>query len=84
MRRRERENMSGRGIKPIERIRDVLDGNPPLIIIECPCGANTVARRPDAPTLLGWRVAWPEKTYKLMRVAGVCPKCVSTPEEAGA
>jgi len=70
--------MAGKGVKHIPRTRDVLDGDPPLIIIECECGANTIARRPTAITLLGWRVEWPEKTVKMMRVVGVCPKCLNT------
>ena len=69
-----------RGVKQIERRRDVLDGDQPVVIIECACGNNTIARRPDAPTLRGWRVKWPRNTHKLMRVFGVCPKCASTRE----
>jgi lysyl-tRNA synthetase class I len=67
-----------KGVKPISRKKDVLDGDPPLVIVECECGANTIARRPTAITLLGWRVEWPEKTVKMMRVVGVCPKCLNT------
>jgi len=70
--------MAGKGVKPIPRTRDVLDGDPPLVIVECACGNNTIARRPTAITLSGWRVEWPEKTVKMMRVSSVCPKCLNT------
>jgi len=66
-----------KGIKPIERRRDVLDGDPPLVIVECECGNNTIARRPTASTLRGWLVKWPAKTHKMMKISGVCPKCAS-------
>ena len=64
--------------KPTYKARDILDDDPPLVIVECACGNNTIARRPTAITLLGWRVEWPEKTIKMMRVVGVCPKCLNT------
>jgi len=69
--------VTAKGVKPIPRKRDVLDGDPPLVIVECACGANTIARTPAAITLEGWRVEWPEKTTKLMRLQGICPKCLS-------
>jgi hypothetical protein len=64
-------------VKSVYKTRDILDEDPPLVIVECACGANTVARTPISITLENWRVEWPEQTFKMMRVRGVCPKCLN-------
>jgi len=69
--------MANKGVKPISRTRDVLDGDPPLVIVECACGVKTVARMSTSITLENWRVEWPEKTFQMMRISGVCPRCLS-------
>ena len=63
--------------RPTYRAIDILGEDPPLVIVECACGANTVARTPISITLENWRVEWPEQTFKMMRVRGVCPKCLN-------
>lgn len=48
-----------------------------VAIVECACGANTVARTPRAETLADWTLVdpWPKDLERLPHVRAVCPDC---------
>lgn len=47
----------------------------PVVYVLCACGDKTVARTPQAQTISGWLVEWPETTTEGETLPGVCRKC---------
>lgn len=50
---------------------------PPRLTVECRvCHWQTIAKSPEAPTLVGWTVdEWPAEPQEFGNLGGVCSRC---------